>query len=225
MRYEKIHCLFEQSGTFKNVLKEMGYQAFDYDLENKFQETDYQLDLFNEIEKAYKNEPSIFDSISENDLIISFYPCTYFSVQNDLIWSRTSYNFKTWNEEKTNAYIENRLIEREKYFQTLLKYIYLCETRNLKMVFENPYTNNYLLSRNEIKSPSVVITNRRKMGDYMVKPTAFWFYNLEPTTFSKYKIISYKEKRVNNLLPKGIQRSLISKEFAKNFINTYILGY
>ena len=46
-------CLFEQSGTFKNEVKKLGDEAYDYDILNDFGETDYQCDLFNEIEKAY----------------------------------------------------------------------------------------------------------------------------------------------------------------------------
>lgn len=49
----KVHLLFEQSGVFKNEFKKLGYEAFDYDLQNNFGETDYQIDLFSEIEKAY----------------------------------------------------------------------------------------------------------------------------------------------------------------------------
>lgn len=45
-----IHCLFEQSGTFKNEFKKLGYEAYDYDVLNDFGETDYQVDLFKEIE-------------------------------------------------------------------------------------------------------------------------------------------------------------------------------
>ena len=48
-----IHCFFEQSGTFKNEFKKLGYTAYDYDIQNNFGETDYQIDLFTEIEKAY----------------------------------------------------------------------------------------------------------------------------------------------------------------------------
>lgn len=33
-----FHLLFEQSGTFKNVLKKLGYQAKDYDILNDFKE-------------------------------------------------------------------------------------------------------------------------------------------------------------------------------------------
>lgn len=48
-----VHLLFEQSGTFKNEFKKLGYDAFDYDIQNNFGETDYQIDIFSEIEKAY----------------------------------------------------------------------------------------------------------------------------------------------------------------------------
>lgn len=45
----KVHCLFEQSGTFKNEFKKLGYDAEDYDIQDNFGETDYVIDLFNEI--------------------------------------------------------------------------------------------------------------------------------------------------------------------------------
>ena len=31
-----VHCLFEQSGTFKNEFKKLGYKAYDYDILNDF---------------------------------------------------------------------------------------------------------------------------------------------------------------------------------------------
>jgi len=48
------HCLFEQSGTFKNEFKKLGVEAYDYDIRNDFGETDFQIDLFGEITKAYE---------------------------------------------------------------------------------------------------------------------------------------------------------------------------
>lgn len=68
-----FHCLFEQSGTFKNEFKKLGYQAIDYDIQDEFRETDYICDLFVEIERAYKNEESIFDDIKQEDTIIAFF--------------------------------------------------------------------------------------------------------------------------------------------------------
>ena len=44
-----VHCLFEQSGTFKNEFKKLGIEAYDYDILNDYGQTDYQIDLYAEI--------------------------------------------------------------------------------------------------------------------------------------------------------------------------------
>lgn len=46
----KVHCLFEQSGTFKNEFIKLGILAEDYDIQNEFGETNHVIDLFSEIE-------------------------------------------------------------------------------------------------------------------------------------------------------------------------------
>jgi hypothetical protein len=51
----KVYCFFEQSGTFKNEFKKLGYEAEDFDIQNEFGETDNVIDLFNEIETEYDN--------------------------------------------------------------------------------------------------------------------------------------------------------------------------
>ena len=50
----KVHCLFEQSGTFKNEFKKLGYEAYDYDILNEFGQTDYIVDLFENIRGGTK---------------------------------------------------------------------------------------------------------------------------------------------------------------------------
>lgn len=50
----KVHCFFEQSGTFKNEFIKLGIPAEDYDIQNNFGQTDHVMDLFGEIEKAYE---------------------------------------------------------------------------------------------------------------------------------------------------------------------------
>ena len=49
MKVERAHCLFEQSGTFKNEFRSMGIDAEDYDILNEFGQTDHVIDLFTEI--------------------------------------------------------------------------------------------------------------------------------------------------------------------------------
>ena len=59
----KVHCYFEQSGTFKNEFIKLGIPAEDYVIQNNFGETDHQVDLFQAIEDAYDGKPSLFDQI------------------------------------------------------------------------------------------------------------------------------------------------------------------
>ena len=51
----KVHCFFEQSGTFKNEFIKLGVPAEDYDIQNNFGQTDHVIDLFKEIETEYDN--------------------------------------------------------------------------------------------------------------------------------------------------------------------------
>ena len=75
----KVHCFFEQSGTFKNEFIKLGIPAEDYDIQNHFGQTDHVIDLFAEIEKAYEGDASVFDNITQDDLIMAFFPCIYFT--------------------------------------------------------------------------------------------------------------------------------------------------
>ena len=63
----KVHCFFEQSGTFKNEFIKLGIPAEDYDIQDDFGETDHVIDLFAEIETAYKGGQSVFDNITKDD--------------------------------------------------------------------------------------------------------------------------------------------------------------
>ena len=75
----KVHCFFEQSGTFKNEFIKLGIPAEDYDIQNNFGQTDHVIDLFAEIEKAYAGGGgSVFDAISHDDWRTAFFPCIHF---------------------------------------------------------------------------------------------------------------------------------------------------
>jgi len=53
-KIKKWHCFFEQSGTFKKQFKRLGLEAVDYDILDDYKETDFKIDLFAEIEKAFE---------------------------------------------------------------------------------------------------------------------------------------------------------------------------
>lgn len=146
MKINKVHIMFEQSATFKNEFNKLGYNATTYDIENQFNKTDNVVDLFNEIENAYDNKNSIFDNISSDDMIVAFYPCTWFSVQNELIYSRKAYNFRTWNDEKIDKYISKRKKERERVYSIMFftNYIQL-NNESLKKVKDEHGINRSLM--------------------------------------------------------------------------------
>lgn len=95
-----FHCFFEQSGTFKNEFKKLGYKAYDYDIKNDFNETDFQIDLFKEIDLAYGNKKSIFDNIKTTDMILAFFPCIRFEDQIQMHFRGTSYQYKNYSDEQ-----------------------------------------------------------------------------------------------------------------------------
>ena len=94
MTFNKVHCLFEQSGTFKKAFKELGYNAIDYDI-NKTENVDVVTNLFIQINLAsVEGESTIFDNISQDDLVIAFFPCTYFTDQSQILSLRDNYGQK-----------------------------------------------------------------------------------------------------------------------------------
>lgn len=106
----KVWLLFEQSGTFKNQFKLLGYDAVDVDIQNNFGETDYQIDLFKEIEDAYDGKPSLFDDITSDDLIMAFFPCIYFCSNNSMIFDGS---FITWKQQGKTELEKNEMILEE----------------------------------------------------------------------------------------------------------------
>ena len=84
----KINLLFEQSGTFKRSLREMGNDAKDIDISNAYNETDI-------LDSYISGDTNISKSeIFNADLIIAFFPCTYFSQYNELMLSGKWRNYK-----------------------------------------------------------------------------------------------------------------------------------
>jgi hypothetical protein len=225
-----IHCFFEQSGTFKNEFKKLGYYALDYDVQNEYGETDFIIDLFKNIEDAYCNKPSIFDNISNDDLIIAFFPCVYFETiqQLDFALSRNGTMHKPLSVRID--YALDRLNKRTYLHSLLYKFVHICDTKNLRLIIENPATPpNYLITGQNFPTPTLVDKNRMLRGDYFKKPTAYWFFNCEPTYGESYqndkvqKLINKCEPSKGNGLCGG-ERSLISSDYARNFICDFIIG-
>ena len=229
----KVHCFFEQSGTFKNEFIKMGIPAEDYDIQDNFGETDHIEDLFKAIEDAYDGRPSLFDNIvggEDGDFIMAFFPCIYFCQMSQYMQSMNSINYRSLDGGQTIAKILERQENRQRYLGLLTKFVGVCLKRNIRMVFENPITGSFL-NNYFLKQPDVKDNNRMLRGDYYVKPTGYWFWNCEPThgfteqNDKEQKLIKYAESRWEQ---KGgmcsEERSMISPDYARNFICDFIIG-
>lgn len=225
----KVHCFFEQSGTFKIEFIKLGIPAEDYDIQNNFGETDHVVDLFGEIEAAYDGKPSIFDDIKGEDLIMAFFPCIYFSCLSQMAMRFSYRNYQKISDEDKVREILKRNENRNAYYTLLLKFAGVCIKRGLRMVFENPWTTDTYLKANFCKNPDVIDNNRMLRGDYFVKPTAYWFFNCEPTRGLTLQNDKQQEHPMS--LKKSPQagicseeRSMIHPDYARNFICDFILG-
>ena len=121
MEINKVHCLFEQSGTFKKVFKKFGIEAEDYDILNDFGETEHQIDLFAEIENAYEGKPSLFDKVDSNDLIIAFFPCARFECKVPLLFRGENFQQKSWSDTQKLEYSMKLHDELHNLYTTLCK--------------------------------------------------------------------------------------------------------
>ena len=228
----KVHCFFEQSGTFKKEFIKLGFQAEDYDIQNNFGETDHVIDLFSEIEKAYDSQPSVFDQIrggQDGDLIMAFFPCIYFCATSQMAFFWGCTNYRKLNYKEKSDKILQRSKVREKFFSYAVKMLTIAKVRGIKLIMENPWSEQTYLKANFVLPPSLVDMDRTKRGDYFTKPTAYWFINSEPTngsTFQRQKehktIMSTKGASRAGLCSE--ERSMISPDYARNFICDFILG-
>ena len=227
----KVWCLFEQSGTFKNQFKALGYNALDVDIQNNFGETDKQLDLFAEIESAYDGNSSIFDGMTTRDLIIAFFPCIYFSSNNTLHFdgSWITYHQRGMSELEINQHIIQRNRDRAYFYELLLKLFSVCTMKNLRLIVENPYATHHYLHANFPYKPKVIDYDRRKRGDYFKKPTQYFFHNCEPTYGESYQepTMTLNIKQLSGRMGGGLcneEWSMIAPEYARNFICDFVLG-
>lgn len=223
MQFNKVHLLFEQSGTFKKVFHEKGIKAYDYDVLDLFGETDKKIDLFLEILKASYDEVSIFSRMGDEDLVIAFFPCTYFSDQAQINSRGDSSAMKEWTLQEKLQYSMAEMGTRKEYYQKLCQLCLIALERNFKLIIENPLGKGGFLRQYFPIKTKIIIKDRRELGDTLQKPTQFFFVNCKPEFHLQKNddLKVKKDKAIERM--HGFDRSRISPDFAKNFIELFIL--
>ena len=230
MEVKKAHCFFEQSGTFKNEFIKLGIPAEDYDIQDNFGETDHVIDLFKEIDDAYDGKSgTVFDNVGGGDIIIAFYPCIYFCAMSQMAFSLGYTNYRKMTVRQKVEAILKRSKLRDEFYCRMVRFTCVCLERGIRMVMENPWSEQTYLKANMMKAPDLVDMDRTKKGDYFKKPTAYWFWNCTPEngfTYQKDKeqktILSTKGSSKAGLCSED--RSMINPDYARNWIKSYIIG-
>lgn len=173
---------------------------------------------------------SVFDSMSYNDLILAFFPCIYFESVQQMYYSLDTLNNRHKSIcERIKDAIER--IDKRTYFHIVLyKMVFVCYQKNLRLIIENPAgPNGFITSGQNFIAPTFIDKNRLLRGDFFKKPTAYWFINCERTNGMTIQW-DKKQKTVDGSRPSGKagicseERSMISPDYARNFICDFILG-
>lgn len=226
----KAYCLFEQSGTFKNEFKKLGIDAYDYDIRNDFGQTDFVVDIFAEIQKAYEGWESIFDQMVVGvDVIMAFFPCTRFEAKVPLSFRGEAPQQKNWNDLKKLQYSMKLHGELHELYEKLCELTVVAERKGLRMVIENPVTQPHYLTTYWCIKPSVIDKDRTNDGDYYNKPTQYFFIGFEPSfnivmePLDVVKTRTIAGCRATETTSRQVERSMMHPQYARRFIKKYIL--
>lgn len=161
---------------------------------------------------------------------MAFFPCIYFEAMQANYYQMACNNLYCRSKKEQYEIVIQRIKNREKFYCLLYKFFAVCEIMNLRMILENPATKpHYLLHSANFIPYTFIDTNRMRRGDYFKKPTAYWFVNCEPSNGNSYQ--KPTEKRIVQKCKRGKsagicseERSLISPDYARNFICDFIIG-
>ena len=160
---------------------------------------------------------------------MAFFPCIFFCENNQLYFTGNHSNLKRLAKKDKVDVILKRSQDRTYFYNIALKMFAICDIKGLRLIVENPYAKQHFLVENFPYKATIIDRNRAARGDYFNKPTQYWFINCEPTNGCSYQEAK-THKRVASGKPGAYgglcseDRSLISPDYARNFICDYIIG-
>lgn len=160
---------------------------------------------------------------------MAFFPCIYFCDVNEPLFRLDDLNYRRLPLRDKYAKILERAKNREYFFEMCIKMFCVVDVKGLRLIMENPYSQSHYLVKNFVYKAKVIDRNRRQRGDYFIKPTQYFYVNCEPT-YGKSFTPPKEKKAVCSLSGSGVaglcgeERSLISPDYARNFICDFIIG-
>lgn len=170
-------------------------------------------------------------------MIFAFFPCIRFEEQILLHFRGDVFGMNKWDIERK---IENCIklhSELHELYTLISKLVIVCNKRKLRLIIENPYSQNHYLKKYWCVKPSVIHDDRRERGDYFKKPTQFWFINCEPENNFIFEVANDNAIKCKDAIRtmkksdyiktgaknKKVARPMIHKDYAMRFIKEYII--
>lgn len=160
---------------------------------------------------------------------MAFFPCIYFCALSQVAINYGYVNYKKLNIRQKTEKILERSANREYFFSLAVKLFCVIQEKNLRMIMENPWSEQTFLKANFVIKPTLVDNDRTLRGDFYVKPTAYWFVGCYPTFGKSFQPAKEKKSVLySRQSPKaGLcseERSMIHPDYARNFICDFIIG-
>lgn len=159
---------------------------------------------------------------------MAFFPCIYFSDMSQILHTWGAYPNKPV-KVATDSILE-RSRRRQEYYELVVKMLCVAKDRGIRLIMENPWGCHSFLQRCFVTPPAYIDKDRTLRGDIFAKPTAYWYINCEPTngfTLQELHIAKRVKKDAKGSKTSGVcseERSMISPDYARNFICDNIIG-
>ena len=172
---------------------------------------------------------------------MAFFPCIRFENQAVLMFRGQQAQMKKWSLEKKMQNCIKMQHELTHLYELVNKLFILCIRRGLKLIVENPYSEEHYLRRYWCLPATLIDKDRRLRGDYYRKPTQYWFVNCTPKhnfifEAQNLNVIQHKgsdsvrwissgvmERETGIKCSQKVARSMIHPEYANRFIREFIL--
>ena len=148
-------------------------------------------------------------------------------------------------EKRLAAQTELRRIETQlqheltHMYELVNKLFIICIRRELKLIVENPYSEEHYLRRYWCLPATLIDRDSRQRGDYYKKPTQYWFVNCKPKHNFLFEPMAMNAIQVKDpirmmkkedlekcgiTVNKKVARSMIHPDYANRFIREFILA-
>lgn len=114
-------------------------------------------------------------------------------------------------------------------YELITKLAVICLRKRLRLIIENPYSEQHYLTKYWCLKPKVIDRDRTVRGDIFTKPTQYWFVGCDPSFKVIFEMMEYVEHKDWNSSTWGTsakakaERSLIHPQYANRFIREFIL--